>query len=1161
MVCKKLRGAVIILATLLSMIASNIQAADETETSTQSNTYWEKSSPDKKMTLTRRMALVGHNCMVSRTAGGISVGTGTANLKYLCDDDLSNHFTVPSVADVSLLYGSPIVGVKDMKHYFSKDTKAGFKISGQSDVLKLSVLQANYQINFYKDGKFLKTSEVEQLGFTILDLNVGDINLGSDAVDVVAKDQPDEEYDEIALVGKSGIDLSVVKGLEIYYAFVGDAEYSLTNTRIKDYDPNITVQGYNSNVKESKLCDDDLTNESVISALIQLGSSGSASVKATNSEKPNEEVFPAGTEIGFVYNVTAVLSVAPTPTIFLYDKDGNKLYEKAVNSTVLSVSLGNKDQKISIKAPCAFSEAKMMCFGVQALSGIGVKYAFIVPKPISSGHQCEMSPNASVTVCNCDAKYKLDWNKEDYPDATWSMISCETNKDGQTIDEKDIVSFDPTTNMLDFGKTDAYKDDDTQYGIDVVMRLTNTDGCYQDITIHYGGKEAEQAANDKKKEAVLTNTDSANPVYTLGDGTDVGVSILKFAQNYKNVLTNTLSDYASYFGGITIGSTYLCSIKKKDGLISDGSKAVQAGFVTTAKGSGLSLDALKMMTVKIYNKGEEVGSQLNVDAIAAKLIGSEDTHKVRYSINVPAGTAFDEIRLYSNGLLGADLRVLNLYYAYTADQDAALDDPTANATVVSFDKTGASINADNSLNWSIVNAGSGISNAANCIDGNLDTYALFPLGVKVAGENKLGINLGQTATKNKQLVIVVDKETAGLGVDLASAFQIKTYKSGVYEEDGKTPKAIETYSDWSVLGTNIITLGDKGYVFLNPKEDYDALSIIQGDGAKVLSAPKVYGILLRNDSNADGIPDEDIADVDCTEEQDIVFDETKDPSEKTKSYKDNITMYFKRTFVSPKADGADGAWNSLVLPVTLTKAQFKEAFGDGAKLAQAEKLYEIGHGEAVEQRIIGFKTVDEPTNDGDNMLIADTPYIIWLSKEFVDKHKNNTEGCNTWDEGEISGEIYEVKKSTVGGVTYVAPNNVGEARTISDEKFAITTALQNEWKLYDMDMHGSYNPHTTLPADSYIFNNGDLYHLTSSHWMKGFRCWLEPNRTEPSTGSSAKEFSLGINDGETTRILGITNTASAKSGKVYNLNGQEIDAMTGVQPGIYIVNGKKVVIR
>jgi len=1152
-----------ILATLLSMIASNIQAADETETSTQGNTYWEKSSPDKKMTLTRRMALVGHNCMVSRTAGGISVGTGTANLKYLCDDDLSNHFTVPSVADVSLLYGSPIVGVKDMKHYFSKDTKAGFKISGQSDVLKLSVLQANYQINFYKDGEFLKTSEVEQLGFTVLDLNVGDINLGSDAVDVVAKDQPDEEYDEIALVGKSGIDLSVVKGLEIYYAFVGDAEYSLTNTRIKDYDPNITVDASNSSshLTSKNLCDDDLTNECVISAGLQLGSSGSASVKAINSEKSDEEVFPEGTEIGFVYNTTKVVSVAPTPTIFLYDKDGNKVCEKAINSTVLGVSLGNSDKKVSIKAPCAFSEAKFMSFGVELLSGIGVKYAFIVPKPISAGHQCEMSPNASVAVCNCDAKYKLDWNKEDYPDATWSMISCETNKDGVKVDEKDKVSFDPTTNMLDFGKTDAYKED-SQYGIDVVMRLTNTDGCYQDITIHYGGKESDQAAS-KKGEYILTNSDGTNPEYTLGDGTDIGVDILKFVKNSKNILTSNLSDYATYVGGINLGSTYLCSIKKKDGYISDGSKAVQAGFVTTAKGSGLSADVLKLMNVKIYKDGKEVGSQINVDAIAAKLIGSEDTHKVRYNINVPAGTAFDEIRLYSNGLLGANLSAMNIYYAYTADAKARLDDPAEDATIVSFDNTGASIDADKTLFAAGVNIGNGATDIANCIDGNLGsdskeaTYTLLPV-TQVAGANILGIDLGLTATKNKQLLIAIDQDDLGLAVTLANAMQVKTYKSGVYEDDGKTPKAIETYSDWSVLAANVITRGKMGYVVINPKEDYDAVTITSGNGANVLNGLKIYGILLNNDKDANGVADDEMPTEDCTEEQDIVFDESKDPSEKTKAYKDGITMYFKRTFVSPKTEGATGAWNSLVLPVSLNKAQFHKAFGDDAKLAKADKLYETVS-DGVEHRIIGFKTVEEPTNDGDDMLISDEPYIIWLSKEFVDDHKNSTKSYTTWDEGAdrpISGEIYIVDKAD-GGVSYATQ----EVRTISDEKFTIATSLQNEWKLYDMDMYGSYAPHTTLPADSYIFNNGDLYHLTSSsHWMKGFRCWLQPNR-DKTASTSAKEFSLGISDGETTRIVGITNLASAKSGKVYNLNGQEVDALTGVQPGIYIVNGKKVVIK
>ena len=68
--------------------------------------------------------------MVSRLADGVKVGSGSKNLSYLCDDDLDNYYTLPSVADVNLIVGSPIVAVKDMKHYIDKDTKAGFKISG-----------------------------------------------------------------------------------------------------------------------------------------------------------------------------------------------------------------------------------------------------------------------------------------------------------------------------------------------------------------------------------------------------------------------------------------------------------------------------------------------------------------------------------------------------------------------------------------------------------------------------------------------------------------------------------------------------------------------------------------------------------------------------------------------------------------------------------------------------------------------------------------------------------------------------------------------------------------------------------------------------------------------------------------------------------------------
>ena len=37
-------------------------------------------------------------------------------------------------------------------------------------------LGAIYRIRFYKDGKVLKTSPVEQLGFTVLGLSVGNVD-------------------------------------------------------------------------------------------------------------------------------------------------------------------------------------------------------------------------------------------------------------------------------------------------------------------------------------------------------------------------------------------------------------------------------------------------------------------------------------------------------------------------------------------------------------------------------------------------------------------------------------------------------------------------------------------------------------------------------------------------------------------------------------------------------------------------------------------------------------------------------------------------------------------------------------------------------------------------------------------------------------------------
>lgn len=1094
-----------------------------------------------RQVLKTRMALVGHNCMVSRFPDGVAVGSGVKGLSNLCDENLDNYCDLPGVADVTLLAGSPIVAVKDMKHYFDKNTKAGFKISGESSLLKLDVLKSNYSIRFYKDGKELKTSPVEQLGFTVLGLSVGNLDLGSNAVDIVAAEQPTEDYDEIALIGQSGIKVEAVKGLKIYHAFVGDAEYSLTDKRILEYDKTIRLTPKSSATRDWRLTDENLDNGVPISALVQLGASGYAQVlaKKTNS---SSEVFPAGTEVGFVYSDGALIGAGVTPTIYLLDKRGNEIYHKAVETTILSISVGAEGKKVSIKAPCEFSGVKIMTYGVEVLNGVTVKYAYVVPKPITAGHQCTMSPTATLDICSCEEKYELNWDKKNYPDASWEMVSSTDNN----------VTFDAANYTLDFSKSKAYLEGNGAKAT-VFMKLTNTDGCSQQITINYGGNNQPV----EKKEMALVNTDPAKPAYELGDGNSYGLNILSIVKNSANIISSKLNSFASYFGGVSIGESYLCSVKKTEGMISDGSKAIQAGFVVTAKGSALTADVLKLMNVKIYYQGKEVGHQINTAAIAAKLIGSEDTHKLRYSIKVPEGTQFDEIRLYSDGLLGAKLSVMNIYYAYTADENAILDDPTEGAKIVSFDNNGASINADRTQSAGVLKAGNGMKDLTNCIDGSLETCTTFPMGVGAGEGSILAVKLGVTATRNKQLVVVVNQAALGVGVDLGSGIVVKTYKkkeaaadpAKAYkadeqgsEDSQKTDDSdvVETFSDWSILGANLITRGDKGFVVLTPTKDYDEVSITQGAAVKVADGLKVYGILLRNDADGDGTPDTEMPSEDC--KQDIVFDETVHISDKSeKRYKQNLTMYFKRTFVP-------GKWNSVILPVNLTKAQFVEAFGVTAKLSEANEVYQDN-----QNLVIGFKPVVE-TFEG-VYLQANKPYIIWVDETTVAEHQGKTWITN--DVGSITGEIYMVRKTTEGvGVNFTYDVKMGKPST---EEFEISTSITNNQGLEKLLFKGGYDNHQSLAIGDYGWNEGNLYHLKKDHYMKGYRCWLTP--TWASASQSQTTLSFGFGQGELTGVETAPSAEQQGELKIFNLQGQRLSSLQGVQPGVYIVNGKKMVVK
>lgn len=1114
---KRIKATMLMVALFL-LIPLSVAAQESYATSSTPNTYYDKGEAETTRKPLKRMALVGHNCMINRLADGIKVISGSKNLSNLCDEDLDNYYTLPGVADVKLIKGLPIVGVKDMKHYFDKGTKAGFKISGGSNVLNLELLTGRYKIRFYKDGEKVGESKIKQPGYTVLSLSIGSI--ANNIVDIISEEAPTSDYDEIVLVGADGIDVNAIENLKIYYAFVGEGDYPLTNNRIKEYDSNIVLTP-KSTINSDKLTDEDLTNGvSSIDAKVTASKTGFSG-----------EIFPTGTEAGFVFKSTGLLKVGVSTHIQLLDSKGNEVEEKTLSIDILKLSLGGEQQRVSFKSTKPFSGIRLYVTGLN-LGWITINYAFIVPKTETAGHQCEMSPVASLDLCNCDSHYQLRWDKENFPDAEWD--EAEPLPKG--------VKFDKSTNTLDFSETDSYKND-TGEGVTVKMKLTNTkDDCTQTITIKYGGSTEQKP--DKKKETVLYNTDPKNPVYELGGGTNAGINLLSFVKNSSNIISSMLSSYATYFGGVSLGDSYLCSVKKIKGKISDETTARQSserqvGFVVTAKGSALDADVLKMFNVRLYNEGKEVTGGVTTSAISANLIGSQDMHKLRYSIKVPARTVFDEIRLYSSGLLSANLSVMNIYYAYTADADVVLDDPLAGAEIVSFKNNNATINADRTQSAGAANAGNGLQNITNCIDGSLETKTTFPEGVKAVSGSVLAVKLGVTASRNKQLVVVVNKEAVGIGLNLAGAIVVKNYKTGKTEP-------VETFSDWSVLGANVITLGDKGYIFINPKEDYDEVEITEGNGVSALDGLAVYGLLLRNDKDGDGTPDADEPVEDC--KQDLVFQETIHLSEKSqKKYKDYLTMYFQRTFVP-------GQWNSLTLPVNLTKEQFTYAFGANARLAQANKVYE-----SAGKLIIGFSLVEENKDDAQSVyLAANTPYIIYIDKASVKDHQNQK--YETLDAGAINGEIYVVDKGDAGGVNFTY--DADKATKPVSTSFTIDAGIANKWGMSDLVFYGSYDPEQALAPGSYIWNNGKMYHLTKNHKMKGYRGWLTPTwTTSDKAEAHAKFITFGFGNGDISGIDLPSADSYTHDTKVYNLNGQRVDSMLGVQPGIYIVNGKKIVIK
>ena len=328
-----------------------------------------------------------------------------------------------------------------------------------------------------------------------------------------------------------------------------------------------------------------------------------------------------------------------------------------------------------------------------------------------------------------------------------------------------------------------------------------------------------------------------------------------------------------------------------------------------------------------------------------------------------------------------------------------------------------------------------------------------------------------------------------------------------------------------------------------------------------------------------------------SETPDLILDENNtnlDYLDQTIHKYDQSRLHLVRTFTK-------GAWNTIVLPVNLNQAQFQEMFGDDARLAY---LKEIKEG------VVRFYTVNRDDEEG-VFLKAYMPYIIKVNvsqgsaPSFTEKLTRRDLKDGSYDWNVTAKENHFV----VDGVTLAVHQNESKNYyDFADGKFAdkannydycvvatqegngaatyngkTLTSYGTLCMTYSKDDNGKgqfFNGRPQLSdGNSYYFKNNTMWLRKKGvpYGLLGLRCWFVYD-DPTSVNANPTKLSISINgiDDETTNIDDINVSGEPiLEGKyahaVYNMNGQlvsrDAESLSSLPAGMYIVNGRKVMIK
>ena len=228
---------------------------------------------------------------------------------------------------------------------------------------------------------------------------------------------------------------------------------------------------------------------------------------------------------------------------------------------------------------------------------------------------------------------------------------------------------------------------------------------------------------------------------------------------------------------------------------------------------------------------------------------------------------------------------------------------------------------------------------------------------------------------------------------------------------------------------------------------------------------------------------------------------------------EGVDVRVKRTIAADQ-------WSTIVLPFAMTEAQCKEVFGSDVKLGDFTGVEsDVDEDENVVSIKVSFAEA--------TAIEANHPYIIKVSAP--------------------------VTEFTVDGVD-IEPED--ELSVDKDEYKTGSGTKKDPYVYHYNSFVGTYVADTEVPDLCLFLNGNEFWYSKGLTKMKGYRAYFDFYDVLTSVEDASSRMAIVFSDEAT----GISQTATAANadGRYYNLQGQLVEAP---QKGIYVVNGKKVIVK